>query len=369
MVENRILGIVFSNMHDEEITDLTTNRTTASVPFGARYRLIDFTLSNLINSGIDQVGVITKRNYKSLMDHVGSGKEWDLARKRGGLALLPPFSTAGSGMYRGNVEALSGIASYIRSAKKPYVVLTDCDIVANIDYKKAVHEHISTGAAMTLLYQNSSLTRGKTLPTIDIDENGLFVGTKPANTGEHKYVNMCVVNTEILLEQIEYAMSQSKYDLITEVLPQMLKDNHKVCCYKVDGVTLIIEDVKTYYTANMELLKRETRKDLFDPARPISTKVRDEVPVKYGLNSKALNCVIADGCIIEGEVTNSVIFRGVTIAKGAKVSNCILMQGTEVGENSVLDNIITDKNVIIDNEKTLKGDKNYPFYIAKGRKV
>ena len=136
--KHKILGLIFANMHDETIYDLTKSRTMGSVLFGGRYRLIDFPLSNMVNSGVSEVGVITRSNYQSLLDHVGSGREWDLARKNGGLHLLPPFSHVASGMYRGRLEALYGVWDFIKTSDADYVILSDCDVVANMDYSDVI---------------------------------------------------------------------------------------------------------------------------------------------------------------------------------------------------------------------------------------
>ena len=151
MSESKVLGIVFSNMHDDRMGDLTMVRTMGSVPYGGRYRLVDFALSNMVNAGIRDVGMITKSNYHSLMDHVGSGREWDLARKIGGLTILPPYARAGAGMYRGNLDAISNIYAFLASSKAKYVLLCDCDVVANIDYNAMLAEHEESGAGISIL--------------------------------------------------------------------------------------------------------------------------------------------------------------------------------------------------------------------------
>lgn len=368
MADNKLLGIVFSDMHDAHINELTANRTTASVPFGGRYRLVDFVLSNFVNAGVDEVGIITKSNYLSLMDHVSGGKEWDLARKHGGLTIFPPYSNATNGVYRGNIEALNGIINYITTSKKSYVVMAHCDVVASIDYKKMLESHIESGAALTVAYQDSKNMGENTLLSLDIGKDNQLNGILPEDGGDHVYVNTTIINTDVLVREVKLAARQNKYDFMTELMPSLLQ-KEKVNCYNLDTIALPIECLQSYFNANMQLLKRDTLKELFSADRPVYTKVRDEVPAIYGLDCKCTNSAIADGCIIDGTVENSIIFRGVTVGKGAKVSNCILMQGTVVAENCELEYIITDKDVVVGEDRHLRGVPNYPFYIAKNTEV
>ena len=173
-LNKKILGIIFANMHENVVPELTRQRTMGSVMFGARYRLIDFTLSNMANSGVDEVGIITKSNYQSLLDHLGSGREWDMARKNGGLHLLPPFSNLTSGMYRGRLEALYGISDFIKCSDADYVIMSDCDVVTSLDYNKVFDAHIKSGADITAVYStaNLDLEAAEHSNILGIDETG-----------------------------------------------------------------------------------------------------------------------------------------------------------------------------------------------------
>lgn len=372
MPDNKMLGIVFSNMHDDYLSDLTLHRTTASVPFGGRYRLVDFTLSNMVNSGVNDVGIIAKSNYHSLMDHVGSGKEWDLARKRGGLTILPPFSRSGSGIYRGNLEALAGIMGYIQSSSAPYVVLSDCCVVANIDLKAVLEEHKKRGAGITLLYSAGiTVTSSKDQVGIATDGGGFLsevIINPEKGSIQNSYENIAIIDRELLIHKVSHAVSQNKYSFVQDILTAMAGSG-TVYCHPVKGCALGVHDLQSYFDSNMRLLDPSVRAELFNPDRPVYTKVRDEVPAKYGLNSSVQNCLVADGCIIEGEVKNSIIFRGVRIGKGSRVENCILMQSTIVEDNASLDYVITDKNVLIRASRKLAGYQNYPFFIPKDQRI
>ena len=369
---SKVLGIVFSNMHETSMGDLTEKRTMASVPFGGRYRLIDFMLSNLVNSGISDVGIITKNNYLTLMKHLGNGKEWDLARKNGGLTILPPFSSSEAGVFKGRIEALAGIQNYIRESNAEYVVMTDCDTVAVVDYDDILKYHKEKDADITIVYQHKIVAKAQRNNTtvIKLDENHRVYDVVKDHADEegNVFLDIIVMRKDLLERIITENQARGKVSFTREVL-QGQKDHLRIFAYDFKGYIGDIKSIEAYYKCSMDLLNKEVRDQLFPVGRPIYTRVRDEVPVRYGVEAKAKNSMIADGCIIEGEVENSVIFRGVKVGKGAKVKNCVLMQGTIVGENANLDCVITDKNVIIRNSRTLTGCDTYPIVIGKGRNV
>ncbi len=371
MAANAVMGIVFSNMHDDNLEMLTEKRTVASVPFGGRYRFIDFTLSNMVNSGILDVGVITKSNYQSLMDHVGAGRPWDMSRKRGGLTILPPFSR-GSGLYRGSVEALNGAMGYLRHMEAKYVVLCDCDVIANIDFRPMLEAHIQSGAHMTLAYQRCHLASfNRDVMTLTTNATGRIVDmlADPQEEGEYDvFLNVSILERELLIKMVGEALGHNMMGLTRDYL-QSKVDHFVLQGYRLEGYTSRIYNLASYFNANMELLDEKVQGALFPRERPIYTKVRDEVPAKYGLKANVANSLIADGCIIEGRVENCILFRQVKIGRGAVVKNCILMQGTTVGENSNLSYVVSDKDVTIQDNRQLAGFATYPLYIAKGIRI
>lgn len=368
-----MLGIIFSNMHDTILGELTENRTTGSVPFGGRYRMVDFVLSSMVNSDITDVGIITKQNYQSLMDHVGAGRAWDLARKRGGLVILPPFASRGGGIYRGRLEALGGAMGYIKRCNAKYVVLCDCDIISNIDLRSMIHEHIKSGAQITMMVKNTQIQpesiRDVTTVFFDSDHNVTDIMMRPDVQGnQNVYMNVLLIEKTLLERMVSEAISRDQYSLIRHALqPSIGKLSIKA--YEFTGYSHRICGLKSYFDAHMQLLDHKVRAQLFPRDLPIFTKVRDEVPVKYGLSSQVSNSLIADGCIIEGTVENSVIFRGVRIGKGTRLKNCIIMQNTMISDNTHLEYVITDKNVLIKNSRTLVGYETYPLFIAKGNTI
>lgn len=368
-----VLGLVFANMHDTTLGDMTKNRTMGSVMFGGRYRLIDFPLSNMVNSGISEVGVITKSNYQSLLDHLGSAREWDLARKKGGLYILPPFGNVESTLYRGRIEALYGAMSFIKHSRAKYVILSDCDVVTNIDYKPIVAAHIESGADITAVAHtgvySSDDIKTSTVFNVDADKNVTSVLINPDISGTcTTSLNVFVMSMDFLIETVNDAMARGNVSFERNILQEKCREL-KIKIYEYDNYFSKLNSPESYFKSNMALLEPENARKLFVPKRSIYTKVSDNAPVKYDLDSKVSNSLIADGCIIEGEVENSVLFRGVKVVKGAKVKNCILMQGTVVGDNAELNYLITDKNVSICENHILTSSPQYPMYVGKGASV
>ena len=368
-----VLGLVFANMHDTTLGDMTKNRTMGSVMFGGRYRLIDFPLSNMVNSGISEVGVITKSNYQSLLDHLGSAREWDLARKKGGLYILPPFGNVESTLYRGRIEALYGAMSFIKHSRAKYVILSDCDVVTNIDYNPIVAAHIESGADITAVAHtgvySSDDIKTSTVFNVDADKNVTSVLINPDISGTcTTSLNVFVMSMDFLIETVNDAMARGNVSFERNILQEKCREL-KIKIYEYDNYFSKLNSPESYFKSNMALLEPENARKLFVPKRSIYTKVSDNAPVKYDLDSKVSNSLIADGCIIEGEVENSVLFRGVKVGKGAKVKNCILMQGTVVGDNAELSYLITDKNVSICENHILTSSPQYPMYVGKGASV
>lgn len=368
-----VLGLVFANMHDTTLGDMTKNRTMGSVMFGGRYRLIDFPLSNMVNSGISEVGVITKSNYQSLLDHLGFAREWDLARKKGGLYILPPFGNVESTLYRGRIEALYGAMSFIKHSRAKYVILSDCDVVTNIDYKPIVAAHIESGADITAVAHtgvySSDDIKTSTVFNVDADKNVTSVLINPDISGTcTTSLNVFVMSMDFLIETVNDAMARGNVSFERNILQEKCREL-KIKIYEYDNYFSKLNSPESYFKSNMALLEPENARKLFVPKRSIYTKVSDNAPVKYDLDSKVSNSLIADGCIIEGEVENSVLFRGVKVGKGAKVKNCILMQGTVVGDNAELNYLITDKNVSICENHILTSSPQYPMYVGKGASV
>jgi len=372
-INQSVLGLIFASINDSTVADLTKDRTMGSIPYGGRYRTVDFPLSNMVNSGITEVGVITKSNYASLMDHLGSGREWDLARKKGGLHLLPPFSQANGSNHEGRLDALIGISKFVEHTKAEYVVLANCDVITTIDFTEALAAHRKSGADITVIYarQVYHYENNRNVTVLEIGEDNLVndVLVDPMLAGECNIsLDMFLMRTDILRKIVLEAASRNQKRLIQDVL-QGNKDNFRINAFEHRGKFFRIDSMDAYYHANMELLDSDVRNSLFSQVNPIYTKIGDNAPVKYGLESSVKNSMIADGCVIEGTVENCILFRGVKIGKGAVVRNCILMQGTTVGEDARLDNVITDKNARIAETRRLVGPPSNAMFIGKNARV
>lgn len=366
-----VLGIIFANSHEECIPELSANRTMASIPFGGRFRLIDFHLSNMVNSGMTRVGVITKSNYQSLIDHIGSARQWDLARTDGGLTILPPYGRTDSGLYTGKLEAIRGALGYITKSPCEYVAITDCNMVHNADFLKLTEAHIESGADITCATVNAEFTASETADSIIFNAggNGRVKETiiNCARAGNYKMsLNVFLLKKQLLIDLVTDLIPKGKLNFTRDILQDMA-DELDIRVYDYEGYYSKISDLESYYGANMALLDKSNLERLILMKRPIYTKVRDDAPSKYGLNSSVTNSLVADGCIIEGVVENSILFRGVRVEKGAVVRNCILMQDTIVGESTEVSNIITDKEVKIGDMLCISSAEGSPLYIAKRR--
>lgn len=368
-----VLGLIFANMHEANLPELTKGRAMASVPFGARYRLIDFPLSNMVNSGITQVGIITKQNYYSLMNHLGMGSEWDLARKTGGLHILPPYRTEGSGIYRGRLEALAGAAAFIRESDAEYVIMADSNVIANMDLKPVVQFHEDKGADITCVYGRGvyEAERAATMTVLSVDEDCKVydVLARPAISGEmNAALDIYVMKRQFLEDLIRESECRGLYSFETDIMLHKLHD-YRIMGYKYENYFEIIDSMKTYCKANSDMMNRGICHEVFNLERPIYTKIRDVAPAKYGIDADVKGSLIADGCIIEGTVENSVLFRGVVVHKGAVVKNSIVMQGTVVEEKASFIDAISDKEVTISKNRAITGSADYPVFISKGAVV
>ena len=381
MVNTRAMGIIFPNMYDGLVPDLTSERLMASIPFAGRYRMIDFVLSSMVNSGVDNIIVLVQQNYFSLIDHLGNGREWDLSRKNGGLTIVPPYAqkhAGGSVTHDGRVATISNILGILRSQKQKYVILSDANIAMNFDFRALLDAHIETGADVTVVYKKSELPP-KAKKVEDV-KRGMFF-TYEVDNGRVKKVhinadkpgiqnfgmNIYVMEREKLIDMIGESYVMGGLYLERDILiPQL--DTLNVQGYDYEGYVARISDLKSYFDANMDLLDDANVDALFGK-RTIYTKIRDDNPTVYVKGSSASNVMAADGCLIEGEVENSILFRGVHIGKGAKVKNAILMQDTVIEENVVVENIITDKKVTITKGQEMKGTESYPVFVAKRKTV
>ncbi len=375
-----VAGLIFSNIHDATVPELTGRRTMASIPFGGRYRLIDFALSNMVNSGITKVGVITHDNYRSLLDHIGNGKDWDLARRNGGIKILPPFITAYEGaaagrVYTNRLEALMGAMNFIERCEEDLIVLSDCDVICNVDLQAVVAMHEKRGADMTLVTTTvdtavHTLDNHAQVPVADADGRLMDLADYNGQTGR---VQVCadiwLVNRTYLLRVVADAISHGYHSFYKDIIGRHLKSD-RIYIQEYDGFFARVNSLESYFRCSMRLLDHDQRVNLFyRRGQPIYTKVRNSAPTRYAPEAVVKNSLVADGCVVEGHVENSILFRGVKVGKGTVIKNSILMQDSLTGENVRLNCVITDKNVVIKDGRELSGHETMPFYISKGAMV
>ncbi len=376
----KIAGLVFSNIHDRTIPEMTRMRTMASIPFGCRYRLIDFALSNLVNSEITNIGVITHYNYQSLMDHIGGGKDWDLARRSGGIKILPPYITAyenavAAKLYTSRLEALLGAQNFINRCGADYIILSDCDAVLNIDLNDVMEDHIRSGAFLTLVTKRMDVSKlqfshERDIAVVDNDGRITEIDRYIPKTGELDIsTNIMVLRRSDLQNALNEALARGYTSFHLDIIGKNLSKKF-FHAYRYDGWYSQIDSLEKYFSASMQLLNPDVRHCLLgNPEREVYTKIRNSAPTKYEAGASVSNSLIADGCVIEGTVENSILFRGVHISRGTVVRNSILLQDTYVGANVSLNCVITDKNASVRDDRVLSGHETMPFFIGKGMTV
>ena len=312
------------------------------------------------------------------MDHLGSGREWDLTRKNGGLNIVPPFAEKGVAVYNGRVEALASILDFLKSQKEKYVVMSDANIAVNFDFKALIDAHVASGADVTVAYKEEPIPEGMMqAPTVSKDlyytlgiEDGrvkkIYINSKEAGV-QNLSMNIYIMDRELLIDQISTAFVRGFIYFERDILAPHI-DELNIQAFKFDGYVARISDMKSYFDENMKMLDDENLDALFS-ANPVYTKQSSAASTRYINGACAKNIMAADGCVIEGDVADSILFRGVKIAKGAKVRNCVLMQGTVIEADADIEYVITDKNVTITAGKALKGSDNFPVYVAKHQVV
>ena len=375
MVKSNVnaLGVIFANTYDNLVPELVAERSIASIPFGGRYRLIDFTLSSMANAGIDNVSVIVRKNYHSLMDHLGTGREWDMARRHGGLNIVPPFAEKGVRIYSGRVEALSSILSFLEVQKERYVVMSDANIAINYDFNALLAAHQASGADVTVAYQKIEIPEGRKNDnyTLTVDADGrvtelLFNDYRPGK--QNLDLDIYVMERQTLIKLVKDATARGLIYFERDILAHNVNILN-IHALEYTGYVAHVCDMKSYFDENLKLIDEKNLNALFPKKNPVYTKILDDNPTRYVTGSSVSNSLLADGCVIEGTVENCVLFRGVKVKKGAVFKNCVLMQDTVVDAGAELDCVVTDKNVRITADKKLSGTKSFPVYVQKSHIV
>ena len=349
------MGIIFPNMYDKLVPELVSERLMASIPFASRYRLIDFLLSSMVNCGIDNITILVQKNYHSLLDHLGTGREWDLSRKKGGLNIFPPYAEKTMGVFEKKIEGLVSLMSFLKAQKEKYVILSDANIAMNFDFNALMDAHVASGADVTIAYKkepmpacvfNDELSSSR-FYTLDMDGSRVTqMHINPKAEGlQNLSMNIYVAEREWLIDVVSDAFMRGGIYLERDILMAKL-DELNICGYEYTGYTARITDMKNYFDENMKLLDDANLDALFS-GNQIYTKIRDDNPTRYIGGATASNVMVADGCVID----------------------CILMQDTVVGAGASLEYVVADKRVTIAEGKEMKGTDSFQIFIAKGQKV
>lgn len=370
----KALGIIFANIYDSSLGELTNKRTIASLPYGGRYRQIDFTLSNMSNSGIRHIGVITKYNYQSLMHHIGSGQEWDLEMEEGGLEYLTPFAMGHNGSYRGKLEALNSAMLFLENATEEYVVLADSNVLCNIDLEQVMEHHLESGKDVTVVVKDGISNGVKQLDLgIRLDRKGQVVDLAVDYCAGTEYLasmGIFVMRRDLLIHYVKESVARSRYRFERDFLLKQYTDkNLTVDVYQFQGVAMFNESPLEYYRNNLALLDADTRHSLFLTDRTIYTKVRDRVPTTYGENSQIDDCIVADGCRLDGAAERSLFFRQVRLGEGASVKGSVIMNDCTIGEGAELYCVVLDKDVVVSPGARLIGTPENPIVVKRGEVV
>ncbi|MDR2035656.1 MAG: glucose-1-phosphate adenylyltransferase subunit GlgD [Coriobacteriales bacterium] len=369
-------GIIYPDLEIPNLRELVEERTVGALPIGGKYRTIDFPLSNMVNSDIRSVGVIVSRKYNSLMDHLGSGKAWDLSGKNEGLFILTPYSLRENpGVYRGMVEALRSSLNFVRKARQEYCVIAGAMSIYNFNYSSMMRFHLESEADITALYHEVDTD-------YSVDEQSLEVFFELSDDARIRSIEVnptlttltahslksYIIRKDILINLVEECYAKGEYKFSENLLRNNL-DRLRIMAYEHKGYVGPLKSVQSYFDLNMALLDPKVREELFQEKNRIFTKAKDSVPAKYYNSADVKGSLIANECIIEGSVENSILFRNVHVGRGAKVKNSILLPSVDVREGAELEYVILDKGVNVKRKSRLIGNENYPIVVGKGGTV
>ena len=367
-----VMGIIFTN--DATMGELTNKRTMASIPFGGRYRQVDFALSNLACAGVRHIGIIARQNYQYLLNHIGDGEEWGLELEEGGLEFLTPYAQTTVGTYRGKLESVNNAMDFLNYGEEDeLVVMIDSAVLSNIDLIDVLNAHVASGKDVTVVTKAGVCNGEKKIDLAIKVEDGEIKDMAVNYVAGSDYVasmDIFVLSKSFLVKSVKYLISRDKFHMDRDlVMGGWNRGVVSVNTYAFEGVAMFNESVEEYFANSMALIKKDVRADIFGGAHPVYTKVRDRVPTYYGEGCEIENSLIADGCMLEGEVEDSILFREVTIGKGAEVENCILFNDAVIGEGAELKYVILDKNVTVTPGAKLIGTKKNPIIVKRGETV
>lgn len=369
----KMMSVIFANDYEASLGKLTKNRTMASIPYGGRYRQIDFCLSNMANSGINHVGVITRNNYQSLMNHIGSGQEWDLELGEGKLEFLTPYSLGRECSYEGKIDALYAAKVFLSLGTEDYVLVADSRVICAIDYREALKQHVAKNSDVTVITKKGICDGKKPVDlAVQVEDGDVkdMVVNAPADSSYQAYLGACIIGRKKLIELVEDANQHGRYHLSKDVILRGYNSGElSVGAYTFEGTALFNTSVVEYFENNLALLNKDVRKDLFHNGNPIYTRVRNEVPAYLGESADIDNCVIGDGCVVNGHAEHSILFRGVKVHQGASVKDCVVLQDAVIEEGAEIQYCILDKTARITKGVKICGTPTHLIVIERGEVV
>ena len=367
-----VMGIIFTN--DATMGELTNKRTIASIPFGGRYRQVDFALSNLACAGVRHIGLIARQNYQSLLNHIGDGEEWGLELEEGGLEFLTPYAQTAAGSYRGKLESLANAMDFLEYGDEDeLVVLIDSAVLSNLDLRAVIDAHVASGKDITVVTKNGICNGEKQIDLAIKMADGEIKDMAVNYVAGPEYsasMDIFVMAKKFLVASVKFLVARDKFHMDRDlVMGGWNRGQVSVNTYAFEGTAMFNESIEEYFANSMSLINKEVRADLFGGAHPVYTKVRDRVPTYYGAESEVEDSLVADGCMIDGEVEDSILFREVSVAKDAEVESCIIFNEAVIGEGAELKYAILDKNVTVTPGAKLIGTKKNPIIVKRGETV
>lgn len=365
------LGIISMADMENDFGTLCKNRPPYMLPFGGRYRLIDFSLSNMVNHGLKTVAIYTGEKIRSTMDHLGNGKPWDLNRRVNGLFLFPPLRD--DNHKKGDLSEFYSTEAFFNQSKEKHILMVHPNMLSKVNFREVYRYFRETDADVTLIYKKQKDPTGQMINCDklylkndgSLENIGLNLGTE---NEFNLFMSMAFIKKEVFLKIVKTSIERGDASYFKQALLNN-KDNYKINAYEYEGHLENIRDLKFFYDANMNLLNREISEELFFEGGTIFTKSKDEPPTLYKESSSVHNSLVANGCVIEGQVENSIIFRGVKIGKGAIVKNSIVMQKSVIADNSIVVNSILDKHVQIQEGVRIIGSRLMPYVVEKAQEI
>jgi glucose-1-phosphate adenylyltransferase len=366
---SKLMGLINLEHEHEFLEELTYFRCGAAAPFAGRYRLIDFTLSNMVKTDITEVAIFTSRKYRSLMDHLGTGGDWELARRHGGLFILPPDWNDPTDISRGDLRHFHNNRDYFHRSKAEHVLISGSQFIANTSYNKAFQQHLDTGADVTLITTSiqENLPEHTAQLRVEKDENGRVTNMTNDQNNHEVFSNAYIIKKDVLIDLVDQCIAFHRDHLLLHGVKENIS-KLDIRTFQYEGYSFFVNSVESFFRHNMNLLHPDAYNNLFFNNSYVKTKISNQPPVKYRHTSDVKDSLLANGCVIDGDVSNSVIFRGVEVHKGAVIKNSIIMQRCIIEEGVHLENVILDKDVKITGGQKFMGSPEKPFIVAK-RKV